>query len=192
MRTASGKGANVDEIDFTERALPQLVIRPAAQADAEAMLSIFDTVLAGGDTYPMEADTDRAASHAYWLGPGVRSFVATGADGRVCGMYRLVPNQPGRGAHVANASFIVDPGARGAKLGWRLGQHCLAQARSEGYLAMQFNFVVSTNAAAVHLWQKLGFAIVATLPRAYRHAQLGYVDAYFMYQLLSDPSGWPG
>ncbi len=73
-----------------------------------------------------------------------------------------------------------------------MGRHSLVEARRLGFLAMQFNYVVSTNSAAVALWQKLGFSIVGTLPKAYRHERLGYVDALVMYQLLSDPDTWPG
>jgi ribosomal protein S18 acetylase RimI-like enzyme len=46
--------------------------------------------------------------------------------------------------------------------------------------------VVSTNKAAVSLWQKLGFAIVGTLPEVFRHQSLGYVDAYVMHRFLDD------
>jgi ribosomal protein S18 acetylase RimI-like enzyme len=76
-------------------------------------------------------------------------------------------------------------------VGRLLGEHCLEEARRQGYLAMQFNYVVSTNTAAVMLWKKLGFSIVGTLPKAFRHKRLGYVDAYVMYQLLQDPDHWP-
>ena len=49
---------------------------------------------------------------------------------------------------------------------------------------MQFNLVVSTNEAAVHLWRKLGFEQVGVLPRAFDHARLGLVDALVMYRWL--------
>ena len=67
-----------------------------------------------------------------------------------------------------------------------MGIHALYEARQRGFLGMQFNFVVSTNLAAVTLWQSLGFVIVGTLPRAFRHRDLGYVDAYVMYRSLED------
>ncbi len=107
------------------------------------------------------------------------------------GMYRLIPNQRDRGAHVANASFMVSPAAQGIGMGKLMGRDCLARAKREGYLAMQFNYVVSSNVAAVLLWKKLGFSIIGTLPRAYRHQLLGFVDVYVMYQLLDDPGNWP-
>jgi ribosomal protein S18 acetylase RimI-like enzyme len=96
----------------------------------------------------------------------------------------MVANRTGLGDHVANASFMVAPEAHGRGIGRLLGEHCLDEARRRGFAAMQFNFVVSTNAAAVALWKKLGFAIVGTLPRAFRHARLGLVDAYVMHRDL--------
>jgi ribosomal protein S18 acetylase RimI-like enzyme len=86
---------------------------------------------------------------------------------------------------------MVSASAQGMGIGRMLGEHSLDEARRQGYLAMQFNFVVSTNTPAVRLWKQLGFSIVGTLPKAYRHRRLGYVDAYVMYQLLQDPDSWP-
>ena len=125
----------------------------------------------------------RADALAYWCRPENHTYVAVN-DGRVVGTYLFKPNQPGLGDHVANAAFMVSPAARGLGVGRRMGEHCLAEARQAGFRAMQFNFVVSTNEPAVKLWQQLGFAIVGRLPGAFRHAQLGFVDAYVMYQTL--------
>lgn len=155
------------------------------------MWAIFCAHIEAGETYVFSTATSREAGYHYWLGEGVGSFVAVSPGGRILGMYRLVPNQVGRGHHVANASFMVNPAAQGAGIGYRLGEHCLDQARRNGFLAMQFNYVVSTNTAAIRLWKKLGFAITGTLPKAFRHKRLGYVDAYVMYQLLQDPDHWP-
>jgi L-amino acid N-acyltransferase YncA len=159
-----------------------VIVRPATAADAAAIWRIFQAVVAPGDTYTFE-DTTEAEGVQYFLGPGITCFVAE-ADGRVIGMYKLIPNRTGRGSHVANASFMVDPAAHGRGAGRALGEHCLEQARREGYEAMQFNFVVSTNTAGVALWQKLGFQIIGTLPKAFRHARLGRVDAYVMHRYL--------
>jgi L-amino acid N-acyltransferase YncA len=171
--------------------LKEIEIRPALEADFEAMWVIFQELIASGDTYYFAADTSREDCHAYWFGPGVQSFVATLNRERLLGMYRLIPNQRDRGAHVANASFMVSPAAQGIGVGKLMGRDCLARAKREGYLAMQFNYVVSSNVAAVLLWKKLGFSIIGTLPRAYRHQLLGFVDVYVMYQLLDDPGNWP-
>ena len=159
-------------------------IRPAAPADWPQMRQIFQEVIAGGDTYVFAADTPEADAHAYWFGPGIASFVAADETGAILGMYKLVTNARDRGSHVANASFMVSTRARGRGIGREMGLRALEEARRRGYLAMQFNFVVSTNAPAVALWQSLGFQIVGTLPKAFRHQQLGLVDAYVMYRFL--------
>ena len=99
-------------------------------------------------------------------------------------MYKIVANQRDLGSHVANASFMVDPGCGGRGIGRAMGVHALEVARAMGFAAMQFNFVVSTNEAAVALWKSLGFRIVGTLPRVFRHRDLGLVDAYVMYREL--------
>jgi ribosomal protein S18 acetylase RimI-like enzyme len=65
-----------------------------------------------------------------------------------------------------------------------MAEHCLSEARRMGFRAMQFNFVVSTNARAIRLWKRLGFEIVGTLPGAFWHPQKGYVDVYVMYRSL--------
>ena len=160
-----------------------MIIRPATEKDAPAIVKIFRAVVAGGDTYSFNANTSDNEAIDYFLAANIRSYVAD-ADGRVVGVYKLIPNHVGRGSHVANASFMVDPGAQGTGVGRALGEHCLAEARRQGYEAMQFNFVVSTNTAGVELWKKLGFNIVGTLPKAFDHAALGKVDAYVMHRFL--------
>jgi L-amino acid N-acyltransferase YncA len=171
--------------------LKEIAIRPATEADFGAMWEIFQELIAGGDTCCFAADTSREACHAYWFGAGIQSFVALLNGERLVGMYRLLPSQPARGAHVATASLMVSPAAQGVGIGKLLGGDCLDRARAQGYLAMQFNDVVSSNMPAVLLWKKLGFSIVGTLPRAYCHQYLGYVDVYVMYQLLSAAAQWP-
>lgn len=100
------------------------------------------------------------------------------------GTYILKANQPGLGSHVANASFMVSSFARGLGAGRRMGEHCLEEARKAGFLAMQFNIVICTNEVAVRLWKQLGFEIVGTVPGAYRHSSLGFVDAHVMFRRL--------
>jgi ribosomal protein S18 acetylase RimI-like enzyme len=160
-------------------------IRKATIFDLDAIHNIFKAVISRGDTYPFELPLSRKTTVSYWLGPGIKTYVAEYEE-QVQGMYRLIPNLPDRGAHVANASFMVEPEFQRRGIGRALGQHCLEQARKTGYLAMQFNFVVSTNKAAVILWKKLGFKIVGKLSKAFHHKELGYVDAYIMYRRFPD------
>jgi L-amino acid N-acyltransferase YncA len=171
-------------------AVKNIQIRPATEADFHAMWTIFQSHVASGETYVHGPDTTPEDSRAYWFAPQARTYVAVKETERVIGMYKLQPNHIGRGAHVANASYMVSPHAQGIGVGRLLGEHSIGEARRHGYLAMQFNYVVSTNSPAIHLWKRLGFSIVGTLPKAYRHRRLGYVDAYVMYQLLQDPMRW--
>jgi L-amino acid N-acyltransferase YncA len=134
---------------------------------------------------PNRAIFGHGHSQSVGSGPGVTSFVASEGP-RILGMYKFRANARDLGSHVANASFMVGPAAQGKGVGKAMGQHCLAEARKAGYLAMQFNFVVSTNTGAVSLWKKLGFSIVGTLPKAFNHQRLGYVDAYVMHRFLND------
>ena len=161
------------------------MIRPATPDDADAIWNIFQKVVAGRDTYVFLPDTPRDEAVAYWLSANAVARVAE-LEGRVVGMYKLIENNRGLGAHVANASFMVDPSASGLGIGYAMGADCLREARGQGYEAMQFNFVVSTNTRASELWQRLGFRVVGTVPRAFRHGTLGLVDALVMYRDLDD------
>lgn len=158
-------------------------IRPAGADDHEAIWRIFHAVVAPGDTYAFPPDITRADALAAWLAPGIETFVAE-TDAGVAGTYILKPNQAGPGDHVANCAYMVDPAAQGRGIGRAMAAHSLDAARARGYRAMQYNLVVSTNAPAIALWQKLGFEIVGTLPGAFRHPDHGEVDAYVMYRRL--------
>jgi ribosomal protein S18 acetylase RimI-like enzyme len=116
-------------------------------------------------------------------------MVTVDAAGALVGTYYLRPNSLALGAHVANAGYVVAGHARRRGIGSRLCQHSLQAARRLGFRAMQFNLVVSTNTAAIHCWRQNGFQIVGTLPGAFRHRQLGYVDALVMFQSLVEGPG---
>ena len=168
-----------------QQAAGGIIIRAATGNDRDAIWKIFQATITAGDTFVYDANTSRETALAYWCAADAATFVAE-HDGQVIGSYILRANQPGLGDHVANAGFMVDQAARGLGVGRAMGEHCLDEARRRGYRAMQFNFVVSTNEPAVHLWRELGFNIVGTLPGAFRHAQNGFVDAYVMFRSLED------
>ena len=161
----------------------QLRIRSAADSDGDAIWNIFHEIVAAGDTYAFDPGMPREEALAYWFGVGTHTYVAEN-DKHVVGTYILRANQAGPGVHVANAAYMVAQDARGLGVGRNMAEHSLTEARRLGFRAMQFNFVVSTNASAIHLWQQLGFKIVGTLPGAFRHPELGYVDVYVMFRSL--------
>jgi L-amino acid N-acyltransferase YncA len=158
-------------------------IRPATSADHDAIWEMFHDVILAGNVFAFDARMSREDSLAFWCGADKHTYVAEN-NGRVAASYYLKANQQGGGAHVANAGFMVSPSARGQHLGRALCEHCLTEARRFGFRAMQFNFVVSTNESAVHLWKEFGFKIVGTLPGAFRHPEHGDVDVYVMFRSL--------
>ena len=165
--------------------LPMMKIRAATEADRDAVWNIFHGTIAPGDTYAFNPKMSREEALAYWFRADTHAYVAE-KDGRVVGTYILRPNQLGPGSHVANAGFMVASESQGSGVGRTMAEHCLGEARQMGFRAMQFNFVVSTNAPAIHLWEQLGFKIVGTLPGAFHHPQKGYVDVYVMHRSLLD------
>ena len=115
--------------------------------------------------------------------PPGRTVVAVDGD-TVLGSAKMGPNRPGRGAHVATASFMVDPSSQGRGVGRALATHAVDWARAGGFHAMQFNAVVETNTAAVALWRSLGFQVLATVPEAFDHPTHGLVGLHLMYLRL--------
>ena len=160
-----------------------VTLRPSTSRDSDAVWRIFSEILREGTTYAPDETMGEAAFLRDWFGRGGEQWVAE-SEGQVMGAYTVRPNQPGRGAHIATASYGVHTESRGQGLGRLLGTHSLERARALGYAALQFNFVVSTNTAAVRLWERLGFRVLATLPRAFRHRQLGPVDALVLWRDL--------
>ena len=150
------------------------------------MWAILEPVFRAGDTYAIPQDISAEAAKALWTGAGKLVFVGVDeTTGELIGTYYLKPNFDGPGSHVCNCGYAVSEQARGSGVGSRLCEHSQVQALSRGYRAMQYNFVVATNEHAVRLWLRMGFRIVGTLPQAFRHPELGFVDAHVMYKLLS-------
>ena len=158
-----------------------MTIRPAAAADRGAVWRILEPVMRAGETYPLPRDMSRDEGLAYWFGAEHEVFVAWEGEA-IVGTYYIKANQKGGGSHVANCGYVAAASARG--VGRAMCEHSLARAKARGFRAMQFNFVVSSNARAVHLWQSCGFAIVGRLPSAFNHPTLGYVDALVMHRLI--------
>jgi POT family proton-dependent oligopeptide transporter len=159
-------------------------LRPGTDADHDALWAIFREVIESGETYAMPPGTSREAALEYWTRNEGPWFVAE-LDGRVVGACMIHPNQPGLGAHVANAAYVVDARVRGHHVGRRLVQHSLEAARDEGYRAMQFNLVVETNAGARHLYEDLGFRVIGRVPQAFHWRDERYVDAFIFHRSVT-------
>jgi ribosomal protein S18 acetylase RimI-like enzyme len=160
------------------------VIRRARTIDRDAIWAILKPVIRAGETYALSTDMSKRDALEYWHRKGHEVFVAQDSK-RILGTYFLHANQMGGGRHVANCGYVTSPDAQGKGVGRAMLEHSLERARERGFLAMQFNFVVSTNERAVRTWQAYGFEIVGRLPSAFEHPRLGLVDALVMHKRLT-------
>jgi ribosomal protein S18 acetylase RimI-like enzyme len=160
-----------------------MTVRPASAADADAIWAILEPMIRSGETYTLPQDMPREQALAYWFSPAHTVFAAE-EEGQILGSYYLRANQNGGGAHVCNCGYVTADWASGRGVARAMCAHSLEYSKARGFRAMQFNFVVSSNERAVHLWRKFGFEIVGRLPGAFLHPRLGYVDALVMYRLL--------
>lgn len=159
----------------------------AENRDWPALARLYDRIVAEGMSYPHEHPLDADEFQDYWV-KGKRTIVAyerpRPTAGEMLGAFYLKPNWPGRAQHVANAGFMVAPDWRNRGLGWLLGTVMLGYAESLGYRSVIFNLVFSENQAARHLWGKLGFQVLATIPQAVRKNDATYQDAVIMLRPL--------
>ena len=169
-----------------------MIIRDASAGDWTHIWPFFDSIVSEGETYAYPEDLTAESARSLWMEPPPGRTVVAADGERVLGSAKMGPNRPGRGAHVATASFMVDPGARGRGVGRALGTSVLEWATAAGYHGMQFNAVVETN-PAVALWRSLGFIVIGTVPQAFDSATHGLVGLHVMYRRLSpEPRVGPG
>lgn len=165
---------------------PAVSFRRSTDADWSAIWPIITATLSEADTYPYPPTTTQVEARRIWMNDedvGRVSYVAE-SEGTVVATAYLKPNHPGLGDHIANAGWMVGPSVRGLGIGRQFAVYVMEEARQGGYRGMQFNAVVSTNEPAVALWKSLGFDVVGTVPRAFRHHRDGLVPIYVMYRDL--------
>ena len=160
------------------------MIKQALSEHQNAIWEIFRDVVKAGNTYTFSPDITQEEAMQYWMNPNHHIYIFE-HEGEVAGTYIIKNNQPGLGAHIANASFMVSKHHRGMSIGYKMGQHAIKTAQELGYYAMQFNIVISTNEPAIRLWKKLSFEIIGTTPKAFHHLPSNkLVDAHIMYRKL--------
>ncbi|MBR3629140.1 MAG: GNAT family N-acetyltransferase, partial [Oscillospiraceae bacterium] len=121
-----------------------------------------------------------AETAADFFGGQTYCGVAETETGRILGLYILHPNNVGRCGHICNASYAVSPESRGLHIGEKLVLDCMAQGRAHGFRVLQFNAVVESNVHARHLYERLGFVQLGTIPEGFRMKD-GHYEAICPY-----------
>jgi GNAT superfamily N-acetyltransferase len=161
-----------------------MLIRDLGAEDWPQVYPFFRSIVSAGETYAYPEALGLEEAQRYWVTPAPGKTVVADDHGTVVGTATMGPNRPGRGAHIATASFMVAPDSQGRGVGRALGEYVIDWATDAGYLGIQFNAVVETNAPAVHLWQWFGFSILATVPQAFDHPEHGLVGLHVMFRPL--------
>jgi GNAT superfamily N-acetyltransferase len=160
------------------------VIRRAADADWPLIYPFYAAIMAEGKTYPFPERQTLEEARPWWMERPPGQTVVAVNGGTIVGSAKMGANRPGRGSHIATASFLVDPARQGQGTGRALGQYVLDWSRSAGFTGIQFNAVVESNAAAVHLWQSLGFTLIGTAPASFDHPEHGLIGLHIMFRSL--------
>jgi L-amino acid N-acyltransferase YncA len=156
-------------------------VRAATADDWPRIWPFFDAIVRAGETYAYPDDLPSERARDLWMERPPALTVVLEEGGRIVGSAKMGPNRPARGDHIGTASFMVDPDASGRGVGRALASYVVEWHREQGYAGIQFNAVVETNLAAIHMWRSLGFEIIGTVPGAFRSRSHGRVGLHVMY-----------
>lgn len=157
-------------------------LRSYNENDVPAMVRIWNGVVEEGVAFPQLELLDEKTGAAFFA---AQTHCAVADDnGTVVGLYILHPNNVGRCGHIANASYAIDPAFRGKHIGEQLVSDCLTQAKEHGFGLMQFNAVVENNIHARHLYERLGFVQLGTIPDGFRMKDGSYQNICLYYHVL--------
>ncbi|EDS09011.1 GNAT family N-acetyltransferase [Anaerotruncus colihominis] len=160
----------------------ETTIRQYTEKDLAAVTKIWNEVVAEGNAFPQDTPFTPEEARAFFASQTFTGVAESG--GRIVGFYILHPNNAGHCAHIANASYGVSSEARGTGMGERLVRHSLEMCRKHGFVGLQFNAVVSSNTAAIRLYEKLGFVRIGTAKNGYRFKDGHYEDLFLFNKPL--------
>ncbi len=159
-----------------------MTVRAYTEKDLDSMVRIWNQVVEDGVAFPQEECLTAETGREFFA---AQDYCAVAEeDGQVLGLYILHPNNVGRCGHICNASYAVDRARRGAHIGEKLVMDCLVQGRRLGYRVLQFNAVVASNVHARHLYERLGFIQLGTIPGGFRMIDGHYEDICPYYHTL--------
>ena len=159
-------------------------VREYGEKDLEEMIRIWNEVVEDGVAFPQEELLNEVTGRSFFAEQTYCGVAQEEETGKIFGLYILHPNNIGRCGHICNASYAVSRGSRGLHIGEKLVTDCLEQGKFHGFSVMQFNAVVATNVHARHLYEKLGFVQLGTIPKGFRMKDGHFEDICPYYREL--------
>lgn len=161
-----------------------IVVRAYRSEDILQMNRVWNEVVEDGIAFPQTEILDKADGEKFFASQSYCGVAEDNESGEIVGLYILHPNNVGRCGHISNASYAVRSSSRGKGIGEMLVRDCLVQAENYGFKILQFNAVVKTNTAARHLYEKLGFVQLGTIPQGFLMKDGSYEDICPYYHMI--------
>ena len=161
-----------------------IIVRPFDSEDTLCAAEIWNRVVEKGNAFPQLEPMTPEEAQGFFENQSYTGIAVDSESGETVGLYILHPNNVGRCGHICNASYAVKESARGHHVGEALVTHCLSEAKHLGFRILQFNAVVATNTAALHLYEKLGFTKLGTIPGGFKMPDGRYEDIIVHYKTL--------
>ena len=162
----------------------KIEVRAYEEKDLLEMIKIWNDVVEEGVAFPQEELLNMQTGNEFFASQTYTAVAVNTDTGSVCGLYILHPNNIGRCGHICNASYAVAQETRGLHIGEKLVSDCLVQGKRLGFGVLQFNAVVATNIHARHLYERLGFVQLGTIPNGFRMKDGHYEDICPYYHEL--------
>ena len=159
-----------------------MIIRKFQYKDLEQMIEIWNEVVEDGIAFPQEELLDETSGKFFFESQSYTGVAED--DGQIVGLYILHPNNVGRCGHICNASYAVSSKCRGKHIGEKLVTDCLKMGKELGFRVLQFNAVVESNIHARHLYERLGFVQLGTIPGGFRMKDGHYENICPYYHTL--------
>lgn len=159
-------------------------VRAYQEKDLSEMIRIWNEVVKDGTAFPQEEFLNTRTGKEFFDSQTYNAVAVNTSTGQVCGLYILHPNNVGRCGHICNASYAVSSECRGLHIGEKLVSDCLVQGKRHGFRVLQFNAVVASNIHARHLYERLGFVRLGTIPEGFRMKDGHYEDICPYYKEL--------
>ena len=161
-----------------------IIVRKYEEKDLKDMVRIWNEVVEDGVAFPQEECLTETTGKEFFAAQTYTAVAEDTDTGSVHGLYILHPNNIGRCGHICNASYAVSRDSRGLHIGEALVSDCLKKGAKFEFRILQFNAVVASNAHARHLYERLGFTLVGTIPGGFRMKDGRYEDICVYYHEL--------